>query len=121
MNVVEFVVLLVEAVSVDENHLQESVGQILHGERKEVADGTEDPFALIVCVGKGNESNALLKIRAAEEILVAAGYEAEILIRLQILNVSLHERRVILDVVVKTALVGDDAVKRLIHRARSCP
>src|SRR5262249_52909653 len=76
VNVVEFVVLLIKAVGIDENHLQESIGQILHCERKEIADGAENPFALAVGVGKGDESDALLKIGAAKEILVAAGHVA---------------------------------------------
>src|SRR5262249_25273355 len=41
VNVVELVVLLIEAVGVEENHLQEAVRQILHREGEEVSDGRE--------------------------------------------------------------------------------
>src|SRR5262249_12244875 len=59
VNVIEFVVLLIEAVGIDENHLQESVRQILHGEREEISDGTENLFALAFTFGKGDEAHAL--------------------------------------------------------------
>src|SRR5580658_4157363 len=41
-NVIEFVVLLVEAVRVNKDHLQEAVRQVLHGKAEEVADGTHN-------------------------------------------------------------------------------
>src|SRR5258708_40152428 len=44
-HVIELVVLLVEAICVDEDHLQEAIRQKLHRERKEVADGAKDLLA----------------------------------------------------------------------------
>src|ERR1700732_254774 len=44
-DVIEFIVLFIEAVGVDENHLQEAVGKVLHSEREKVPDASEDFFA----------------------------------------------------------------------------
>src|SRR5947209_17039395 len=47
-HVVKLVMLLVEPVGVNEDHLQESVRQELHRERKKVADGAEELLPLAV-------------------------------------------------------------------------
>src|SRR5882672_6151958 len=44
--VVELVVLFVEAVRVNEDHLQETVRQELHRERKEISNRSEDLLSL---------------------------------------------------------------------------
>src|SRR5215472_3874140 len=45
-HVIELVVLHVEAIRVQEDHLQESAGDELGRERKEISDGTKDLFPL---------------------------------------------------------------------------
>ncbi len=91
-NVVKFVVLFVEPVGVDENHLQKAVRQVLHRERKEISDAGEKLFPLGISVGQRNQVDALGKIRAAQEILVACGCESKFLIRFQVLDVGLDQR-----------------------------
>ena len=58
-HVIELVVLLVEAIRIDEDHLQEAVRQELHGEREEVANGTKNLLALAVDVRQGNQRHTL--------------------------------------------------------------
>ena len=41
-HVIELVVLLIEAVGVNKNHLQKAVGEELHGEREEAADRSKN-------------------------------------------------------------------------------
>ena len=91
-HVIEMVVLLVEAVRVDEDHLQEAVRQELHREGKEVADGAENLLSLAVVVRQGNQRDALGEVGAPQEIFVAGGRVAKFLVRLQVLNVCLHQR-----------------------------
>src|ERR1700674_5388227 len=117
-HVIELVVLLVEAIRVDKDHLQEAVRQELHRERKEVADGAEDLLPLAVGVRQGNQRDALREVRAAEEILVAGGGVAKILIGLQVLDVRLNQRGKLLDLLVGPVFVGDHAVDDFVHGPR---
>ena len=110
--------LFVESIRVDEDHLQESIRQILHREREEVSDRAENFLALAAGVGKRDEAHAPGEIGAPEEILIAARNIAEILIGLEILNIRLNERRVILHGGVEPILVGDDAINRFVHGTR---
>src|SRR5207244_4063389 len=98
---------LVEAIRIDEDHLQEAVRQELHGEREEVANGTKNLLALAVDVRQGNQRHTLREVRAAEEILVAGGRVAKILIGLQVLDVGLYQRRVLFDLLVGPVFIGD--------------
>src|SRR5579864_6521872 len=118
LNIVELVVLLVESVGVDKDHLQEAVGQELHGERKEIADGAENFLSLALGIAERNKRDSLRKLRATEKILVAGGDFAQIFVRLQVLNVRLHQRRILPDLLVQPVLVGDDPVDDLVHRPR---
>src|SRR5258708_1308065 len=70
-HVIELVVLLVEAIGVDEDHLQEAVLQELQSERKEVADRAENLLSLAVDVRQGDQVDALREVGAPEEIFVA--------------------------------------------------
>src|SRR5690242_14708939 len=58
-NIVEFVVLAIEAICIDKNHLQETVGQILHGEGKKVTDRRNELLAGAAGIRNGNEVDAL--------------------------------------------------------------
>src|ERR1700752_2029538 len=49
-HIVKLVVLFVEPVGVDENHLQKAVRQVLHRERKEISDAGENLFALGISI-----------------------------------------------------------------------
>ena len=64
-HIIELLVLLIEAICVDKDHLQEAVWQELHRERKEVADGAEDLLPLAVGVRQGNQRDAFREVRAA--------------------------------------------------------
>ena len=110
--------LFVESIRVDEDHLQESIRQILHREREEVSDRAENFLALAAGVGKRDEAHAPGEIGAAEEILIAARNITKIFVGLKVLNVRLHERRVVLDAGVQAVLVRDDAINRFVHRTR---
>src|SRR6266850_6470498 len=57
-HVVELVVLFVESVGVEKNHLQEAVRHELQSEGKEIADGTEDLLPLGIAVRQGNKRDA---------------------------------------------------------------
>ncbi len=114
-HVLKFVVLLVEAVGIDENHLQETVRQILHRERKEISNAGKNLFALGVGIGQGNQVHALGKIRAAQKVFVARGYKSELLVGLQVLNVGFDQRRKLADFLVEVILIDDDSVNDLIH------
>src|SRR6266566_6860104 len=96
-HVIELVMLLVEPVGVDEDHLQESPGYEFRRERKEVADGAKDLPSLAVGVGQGNQGHALGKIRAAKKVFVARGHGPEFFVRPLVLNVGLDQRRVLAD------------------------
>ena len=117
-HVVELVVLRVEAAGVDENHLQETVGQILHCEREEIADSAENLLALAACIGEGDQSNGFGKIRFAQKIFVAGRNAAKLLVRLQILNIGFNERRVFLHPAVHVVLVAHHTIDNLYHGAR---
>src|SRR6202030_1817709 len=51
-HIIKFVVLFIEAVGVDENHLQEAIGKVLHSEREKVPDSREDFFTFATGVGQ---------------------------------------------------------------------
>src|SRR5882757_7752994 len=70
-HVIELIVLSVEAIRVDENHLQEAVRQVLHGEGEEVPDTRENLFALGVGIRQGNQVHTLGKIRTPQKVFVA--------------------------------------------------
>ncbi len=57
--VIKLVMLLVKAVRVDEDHLQEAVRQELHRKRKEVADRPENLFPLAIRVRQRDERDTL--------------------------------------------------------------
>src|SRR5712664_501246 len=76
-HVVELVVLFVESVGVEENHLQEAVRHKLQRKRKEIADRTEDLLSLGIGIRQRNERHTLGKVGSAEEIFVAGGGIAE--------------------------------------------
>src|SRR5580704_15422513 len=52
-HIVKLVVLFVESIRVDENHLQETVRKELHRERKEISHRPEDFLALALAVVQG--------------------------------------------------------------------
>jgi len=118
LHIVKVVVLLVESIRVDKNHLQEAVGQILHRERKEIADAAENLPAFAVGVRQRDEVYAFAEIRLAEKILVAGRDVAQLGIRPQILDVRLHKRRILADIVVHLVFGFDDAVGDFFHRPR---
>src|SRR6202795_711966 len=70
-HVIEFIVLLIEAVGVDEDHLQKAVGKVLHGEREKIPDASEDFLAFAAGLGQRDQLNALGKLSAAEEIFIS--------------------------------------------------
>src|ERR1700730_19212851 len=74
-DIVKLVVLLVEAVRVQVDHLQEAVRQKLHGERKHIAEAAKhfmlDAAAGLIAVRQRFKVDALGKKRATEEIMVA--------------------------------------------------
>ena len=76
-HVIEFVVLPVEAVVVNVNHLQETVGQVLHREGKEISNRGKDLFALSARFGERDQFHALRQIRAPQEIFIAVGHGAQ--------------------------------------------
>src|SRR5437870_3932481 len=96
-HVIELVMLLVEAVGVDEDHLQESPGYEFRREGKEVADGAKDLPSLAVGVRQGNQGHALGKIRAAKKVFVARRHGPEVFVRPLVLNVGFDHRRVLAD------------------------
>src|SRR5713226_9903764 len=98
--VVKLIMLLVEAVGVDENHLQKAVRQVLHRERKEISNAGENLFALGVGVRQRNQVHALGKIRAAQKVFVAGGHKSKIVVRFLILNVGFDQRRIPADFLV---------------------
>src|ERR1700731_3138002 len=51
-HIIKFVVLFIEAIGVDENHLQEAVRKVLHGEREKVPDTREDFLTFATGVGQ---------------------------------------------------------------------
>src|SRR5712691_12568846 len=114
----EFVVLLIEAVGIDKNHLQEAVRQVLHGEGKEISNAGENLFALGVGVGQGNEGHAPGEIGAAQKVFVAGRNKSELLIGFEILDVRLDQRRVLTDFLIQMIFVHHYAVDNLIHGAR---
>src|SRR5260370_18454639 len=62
-HVIELVVLFVESVRVDEDHLQEAVGHKLQRERKEIPNRSEDLLALALGVLQGNQRDAFREVR----------------------------------------------------------
>src|SRR5207249_6176234 len=104
------VVLLVESIRVDEDHLQKAVRQELHREGEEVADGAENLLSLAVVVRQGNQRDALGEVGAPQEIFVAGGRVAEFLVRLLVLNVRFYKRRIMLVLLVGSVFVGVYAV-----------
>ena len=79
--------LLIEAVGINKNHLQEAVGQVLHRKRKEIPDASEDFFAFPAGIGKGYKFNAFGKLRSTQKIFVASRNIPEVLVGLEVLNV----------------------------------
>src|SRR5437588_9742076 len=57
--IIKLVVLLIESIRVDENHLQEAVRQILHREREEVSDPGKYLFPFCVRVRQRDQAYAL--------------------------------------------------------------
>ena len=116
--VVELVVLLVEAVGVKENHLQESTRHELRRERKEIANRAENLLSLGVHVRQRHQRDTLRKVRTAQKIFVARGDKAEILVRFQVLDVGLDQWRILPDRLDGSVFVGDHAVDHVIHGPR---
>src|SRR6202051_4002628 len=79
-HVIEFIVLFIETVGVDENHLQKAVGKVLHGKREKIPDASEDFFAFAAGVGQGDQLDTLGKLSAAEEIFISGRSETEVLV-----------------------------------------
>ena len=117
-HVIELVMLLVEAVGVDEDHLQESPGYEFRREGKEVADGAKDLPSLAVGVRQGNQGHALGKIRAAKKVFVARRHGPEVFVRPLVLNVGFDHRRVLADLLDDAVLVGDHPVDHIRHGPR---
>src|ERR1700694_2550621 len=94
-NIVKLVVLLVEAVRVHIDHLEETLRQILHSQRQHVAEAAKHPplASSLIAICQGVETDTLGKNRAAEEILIAGRNGAKIVVSPEILNVRLHQRR----------------------------
>src|SRR6267143_4025066 len=76
-HIVKLVVLFVESVGVEKNHLQEAIRHKLQRKREEIADGTEDLLPLGIGVREGNERYTRGEVRRAEEIRVAGRGIAE--------------------------------------------
>ncbi len=110
--------LLVEAVGVKENHLQESTRHELRRERKEIANRAENLLSLGVHVRQRHQRDALRKVRAAQKIFVPRRDEAEILVRSQVLDVRLDQRRILPDRLHGPVFVRDHAVDHVIHGPR---
>src|SRR6202162_4528625 len=53
-DVVEFIVLFIETIGVNENHLQEAIGKVLHSEREKIPDAGKEFFAFAAGVGQRN-------------------------------------------------------------------
>src|ERR1700676_3808206 len=74
-DIVKLVVLLVEAVRVQVDHLQEAVRQKLHGERQHIAEAAKhfmlDAAAGLIAVRQRFKVDALGTKRAAEAISIA--------------------------------------------------
>ena len=117
-HVIELVVLRIEAAGIDEDHLQKAVGQVLHGEREEIADAGEDLLAFAVCVGKRNQTDGLGKIRFTQKIFITGGNFAEFLVRLQILNIGFNKRSVFLHLAIHVVLIAYHTIDNLFHGAR---
>ena len=117
-HVIKLVVLFIEAVRVQENHLQEPAGHELRRKREEVADSAKDLPALAIGVRQGNQGDALRKVRAAKKIFVARGHGPEFFVRPLVLDVCLDERRVLPDLLDGPVLVGDDPVNHIRHGSR---
>src|SRR5262249_35042944 len=64
-HVVELVVLLVEPIRVEEDHLQKSARDKLRGERKEVSDGAKNLLSLGIGVRQRDKSHAFRKVGTA--------------------------------------------------------
>src|ERR1700692_3234111 len=79
-HIIEFIVLFIETVGVDENHLQEAIGKVLHGKREKIPDASEDFFAFAAGVGQGDQLDTLGKLSAAEEIFISGRSETEVLV-----------------------------------------
>ncbi len=78
----------------------------------------ENFLALALAVAQRHQRDTLREVRAAEKIFVAGGHIAQILVGLQVLNVRLHQRRILPYLLVQTVFVRDHAVDHLIHRSR---
>ena len=114
-HVVEFIVLLIEAVGIDKDHLQEAIRQILHRERKEISDAGEELLALGIHVGEGNQVYAARKIGASQEILVPRRHKAELPIGSQVLYIGFDQRRELADFLVEMIFVYNDAIDHFFH------
>src|ERR1700704_1818429 len=114
-HIVEFIMLFVETIGVDENHLQEAVGKVLHGEREKITDAGEDFFAFAAGIGQRDQLDALGELGAAEEIFISGRCEPEVLVRLEILDVGFHQRLILGNLVVQAIFIGNDAVNNFVH------
>jgi len=97
---------------------KEAVGHKLQRERKEVSDRPEDLLALAVGVRQGNQRDAFREVRAAQEILVSSWNVPEILVWPQVLDVRLHQRRILPDLLAGPVFVCDHPVDHVAHGPR---
>src|SRR5208337_5208645 len=85
-HVIKLVVLFVESIGINENHLQKAVRQELHRETEEVSDGAENLLALVLGFVQGHQADTLRKVRASQKIFVPGRHLPQILVGLEILN-----------------------------------
>src|ERR1700733_7649090 len=114
-HVIEFIVGLIETIGVDENHLQEAIGEVLHGEREKIPNASEDLFAFAAGVRQRDQLNALGKLSAAEKIFISGRGEPEILVRSEVLDIGFHQGAILGNLVVQAIFIGDDTVDDLVH------
>ena len=116
----EVVVLLVEPARIDEHHRHESGGRVLQmesfGQVRHEMEGTGKPAAarqapirlLILCIRK-----CLSEIHAPDHVLIGNRDLIELLVGTQVLNVRLHDRGALLDLLNNHLLARD----RLLYQA----
>src|SRR5271154_3243045 len=117
-HIIEFIVLFVQSTGIDKNHLQKAIGQKLQAEGHEVSDRCKELLAFGTSVAQGDDLHALSEIRAPQEVFVAGRRIAQILVRLEILNVGFDQWRIGLDLRVQLGFVGNHAVNHLVHGSR---
>ena len=113
----EDIVLLVEAGGIEEHHLHEAgVGirklRIQVQRFGEARDGIHGPLEeampdLLLLGRVGLVEESLAEVHAAEHVVIRHGNCVELHIRLGVLNVGLHQRRALLDVLDQHLLLGD--------------